>query len=66
MLTYAWPTVALGLPDDRPKWFRQQQAALAVPQPWHELNASLHVTSFRSGAERLCKLTLCGRGDVVI
>lgn len=41
------------------KWFRQQQAALAVPQPWHELNASLHaatVMSLRSGNNQPCRL----------
>ena len=41
------------------KWFRQQQAALAVPHPWQELNASLHaatVMSLRSGSNKLCKL----------
>ena len=41
------------------KWFHQQQAALAVPHPWHELNASLHaatVMSLRSGTNRSCKL----------
>ena len=41
------------------KWFRQQQASLAVPHPWHELNASLHaatVMSLRSGLNRSCRL----------
>ena len=41
------------------KWFRQQQAALAKPHPWNELNASLHATtvmSLKSGETRLCKL----------
>ena len=41
------------------KWFRQQQASLAVPQPWRELNASLHaatVMSLRSGSNRSCRL----------
>ena len=41
------------------KWFRQQQAALAKPHPWNELNASLHaatVMSLKSGETRLCKL----------
>ena len=41
------------------KWFRQQQAALAKPHQWNELNASLHaatVMSLKSGKTRLCKL----------
>lgn len=41
------------------KWFRQQQAARAVPHPWNELNASLHsatVMSLRSGTNPACKL----------
>ena len=41
------------------KWFRQQQAALAVPHSWHELNASLHaatVMSLRLGNSKACKL----------
>ena len=41
------------------KWFRQQQAALATPQPWNELNASLHaatVMSLRAGDKKPCRL----------
>lgn len=26
------------------KWFQQRQAALASPQPWQELNSSLHIS----------------------
>jgi hypothetical protein len=41
------------------KWFRQQQAALSTPQPWNELNASLHaatVMSLRAGDKKPCRL----------
>ena len=46
------------------KWFRQQQAALSTPQPWNELNASLHaatVMSLRAGDKRPCRL--CRESD---
>ena len=46
------------------KWFRQQQAALTTPQPWCELNASLHaatVMSLRAGDRKLCRL--CREAD---
>ena len=32
------------------KWFRQQQAALVVPYPWNELNASLHAATVSRSA----------------
>lgn len=41
------------------KWFRQQQAAMTVPHPWNELNASMHaatVMSRRSGPHTFCNL----------
>ena len=44
---------------DYDKWFRQQQAALSTPQPWNELNASVHaatVMSLRTGDKKLCRL----------
>ena len=65
MLTYARLVIREAQCHGGPGWleydkcFRQQQAALAIPHPWHELNASLHaatVMSLRSGTNRSCKL----------